>query len=157
MTSPQNMPNQEIKLSSYQMDDTDASASRVGQATTNLEQQKSDSDINLEKQHEFLNGSSETDGSPAMDPSKPLKRSEIINFEDLDASINPHNWERGRKWAITLTLALATLAVTFTSSMFSTAQVVTSKEFGVGPEVMVLGTSLYVLVSSPLPLLRVLY
>lgn len=38
-----------------------------------------------------------------------------------------------------------TLTITFASSVFSTANTVTAEEFGVSQEVMVLGTSLFVL------------
>jgi DHA1 family multidrug resistance protein-like MFS transporter len=42
-------------------------------------------------------------------------------------------------------LGLMTVSVTFASSVFSTATVVTAKKFHVSEEVMVLGTSLFVL------------
>jgi hypothetical protein len=43
-------------------------------------------------------------------------------------------------------MGLMTFVCTFESSVFSTAIVATSKEFGVSTEVMTLGVSLYVLV-----------
>ncbi|OAL36274.1 hypothetical protein AYO20_04432 [Fonsecaea nubica] len=50
-----------------------------------------------------------------------------------------------RKWVITTLLALMTTAVTFASSVWSSAIAVTSKEFHVSETVSLLGVSLYVL------------
>jgi hypothetical protein len=46
---------------------------------------------------------------------------------------------------ITVVAGLMTFSVTFASSVFSTATTVTSELFGVSSEVMILGTSLFVL------------
>jgi len=79
---------------------------------------------------------------------KPSKDPNILTLDDLEDSINPMKWKKGYKWRITIVMALMTLAVTFTSSMFSTAAIVTAEEYGVSPEVTVLGISLFVLVSD---------
>lgn len=59
---------------------------------------------------------------------------------------NPMNWSRGRKWMITLAMGSMTWVITFASSVFSTATIVTAREFHTSEEVMILGTSLFVLV-----------
>ena len=65
---------------------------------------------------------------------------------DIDDSDNPVNWSRNRRWIISLCMGLMTFVSTFASSVFSTATIVTSEQFGVSTEVMTLGVSLYVLV-----------
>ncbi|PYH75533.1 hypothetical protein BO82DRAFT_359955 [Aspergillus uvarum CBS 121591] len=50
-----------------------------------------------------------------------------------------------QKFVITANLGLITFCVTFASSVFSTATTVTSKQFGLSEEMMVLVTSLFVL------------
>lgn len=65
---------------------------------------------------------------------------------------NPQNFSPTRKWTITMILGLMTVSVAFASSVFSTAVIPTSK-FGVSEEVMVLGTSLFVMGFSFGPLL----
>lgn len=49
---------------------------------------------------------------------------------------------------VTIVLGLMTFCITFASSVFSTATVSTAIEFAVSTEVMILGTSLFVLVSA---------
>lgn len=66
---------------------------------------------------------------------------------------HPRNFSPVRKWAITVMLGLMTISVTFASSVFSTAVQPTSRQFGVLQEVMVLGTSLFVLGFSFGPLI----
>lgn len=66
---------------------------------------------------------------------------------------HPQNFSKARKWTITMMLGLMTVSVTFASSVFSTAVIPTSIKFGVSEEVMVLGTSLFVLGFSFGPLL----
>lgn len=58
------------------------------------------------------------------------------------------NWKTSKKWILTLSFSSLTFCITFASSVFSTAQQVTAKEYGVSSEVMTLGTSLFVLVSN---------
>jgi len=85
--------------------------------------------------------------APSGPPQQPPKDPNVIGFEDIDPSLNPMNWSKSFKWVTTAILTLLTFAITFTSAMFSTASIVTAEEYGVGPTVTVLGTSLYVLVS----------
>lgn len=58
---------------------------------------------------------------------------------------DPMNWKQSKKWFITLTVAVATLAVAFVSSAYSgsTAQII--EEFQCSQEVATLGISLFVL------------
>ena len=65
----------------------------------------------------------------------------LIEFDGLDDPGNPQNFPKGKKWMITILLSLMTLTITFSSSVFSTATVVVSKEFHVGTEVSLLGLS----------------
>lgn len=58
------------------------------------------------------------------------------------------NWPQWKKWMVTIVLGLMTFCITFASSVFSTATVPTAIEFGVSTEVMILGTSLFVLVGA---------
>ena len=62
-------------------------------------------------------------------------------------SQNPVNWPLSKKYTTTVLYSTMTFCITFASSVFSTATFVTAKEFGVSNEVMILGTSLFVLVS----------
>jgi len=50
-----------------------------------------------------------------------------------------------KKYTVTIFYASLTFCLTFASSIFSTATMVTAKLFGVSNEVMTLGTSLFVL------------
>lgn len=68
----------------------------------------------------------------------------LVDFDGPDDPYRPMNWPHGKKWLYATCLGLMTLVVTFASSVFSTAIMPTSMEFGVSPEVMVLGTSLFV-------------
>ncbi|KAF2634763.1 MFS multidrug transporter [Massarina eburnea CBS 473.64] len=69
----------------------------------------------------------------------------LIDWDGPDDPDNPQNFPRWRKWLITVTLGTVTFCITFASSVFSTATTATAAEFNVSSEVMVLGTSLFVL------------
>jgi len=69
----------------------------------------------------------------------------IVGFDGPDDPYNPQNLPMWKKWLYAVLLGSMTLVVTFASSVFSTATAVTAAEFGVSDEVMVLGTSLFVL------------
>ncbi|TKA77414.1 hypothetical protein B0A49_03496 [Cryomyces minteri] len=69
----------------------------------------------------------------------------LVEWDGDDDSGNPMNWPVWKKWTITLALGLMTFCITFASSVFSTATQPTALLFGVSNEVMVLGTSLFVL------------
>ena len=69
----------------------------------------------------------------------------LVDWDGDDDSGNPLNMPSWKKWLITCTTGIMTFTVTFASSVFSTATQATAMQFGVSPEVMVLGTSLFVL------------
>ena len=69
----------------------------------------------------------------------------LISWNGPDDPENPMNWPQGWKWFYTVVLGMMTFCITFASSVFSTATVVTAKLFGVSLEVMTLGTSFFVL------------
>ena len=74
------------------------------------------------------------------------KDANLVEWNGPNDPENPMNWSRGRKWMITLAMGSMTWVITFASSVFSTATVVTAHEFHTSEEVMILGTSLFVLV-----------
>lgn len=69
----------------------------------------------------------------------------LIDWDGPDDAENPKNWPLSKKWAITVSMGTMTFVATFASSVFSTATVATSEQFGVSTEVMTLATSLFVL------------
>ena len=58
---------------------------------------------------------------------------------------NPMLYSKTKKWAITMLVAIATLAVAFVSSAYSGGANEIIREFRIGQEVFTLGTSLFVL------------
>lgn len=70
----------------------------------------------------------------------------VVGWDGPSDPQNPHNWKKSKKYTVTVLYSSMTLCITFASSVFSTATMVTAKMFGVSSEVMTLGTSLFVLV-----------
>ena len=68
----------------------------------------------------------------------------VVEFHPNDPR-NPQGFSVLRKWMITLLMALATLAVSFTSSAYSGGAEEVISDFGINEEVFTLGISLYVL------------
>ncbi|GIL79697.1 hypothetical protein Vretifemale_8979 [Volvox reticuliferus] len=68
----------------------------------------------------------------------------IVDFLDDDAA-NPQLWPSLYKWALTLFVSIATLAVGFCSSAYAGAAGGIMTFFGTSPEVTTLGISLFVL------------
>ncbi|OJJ97208.1 hypothetical protein ASPACDRAFT_33420 [Aspergillus aculeatus ATCC 16872] len=68
----------------------------------------------------------------------------LVEWDGPNDPENPHNMNYWRKWVITMSMAFMTMWITFASSVFSTATIVTAEEFHVSTEVMILGTSLVV-------------
>ncbi|EHA20273.1 hypothetical protein ASPNIDRAFT_51421 [Aspergillus niger ATCC 1015] len=68
----------------------------------------------------------------------------LVEWDGPNDPENPQNMPRWRKWLITMSLSFMTTWITFASSVFSTATIVTAEEFGVSTEVMILATSLVV-------------
>ncbi|OCL10760.1 MFS general substrate transporter [Glonium stellatum] len=76
---------------------------------------------------------------------KEKKDPNLVEWDGPNDPENPMNWPRWKKWMVTIVLGFMTFCITFASSVFSTATVPTAIEFGVSNEVMILGTSLFVL------------
>lgn len=72
----------------------------------------------------------------------------VVGWDGPNDPQKPHNWTKSKKYTTTVLYSSMTLCITFASSIFSTATMVTAKMFGVSNEVMTLGTSLFVLVSA---------
>ena len=90
-------------------------------------------DRDIEKEAEAPKPKSQKDG-PQNDPN-------LVVFDGPDDPANPQNFSNGKKWMITILLSLMTLTITFSSSVFSTAILVVSKQYHVGREVGILGVS----------------
>ena len=76
-------------------------------------------------------------------PRKPLP--ELFTWSGASDPNNPLNWSLWRKRMIVLAASAMTFAVTYASSVFSTAVTPMARQFHTSEEVMVLGVSLYVL------------
>jgi hypothetical protein len=95
---------------------------------------------NLEKRLEETQMGQSPNSPACVDP-----KTHLVSWDGPNDPENPMNFSPGKKWWITIILALLTFCVSFASSVFSTATTVTSVEFDVSLEVMILGVSLYVL------------
>ena len=86
----------------------------------------------------------DTDVESAQNQSVAEKQKDpnLVEWDGPNDPENPMNFSRRRKWIITVSMSLMTMWVTFATSIFSTANTVTAKEFNVSTEVMILGTSL---------------
>lgn len=104
--------------------------------TTGLNQNNYSAEADVEKQR--IRNEKANDNGEDKDPN-------LVEWSGPDDSANPMKWPTWKKWMITVTTGIMTFTVTFASSVFSTATSATAEEFGVSPEVMVLGTSLFVL------------
>jgi len=85
--------------------------------------------------------------SPPQGPPTEEKDPNLVDWNGPTDPENPMNWPVSKKWTVTITFAFMTICITFASSVFSTATQVTAELYGVSNEVMILGTSLFVLVS----------
>jgi DHA1 family multidrug resistance protein-like MFS transporter len=95
------------------------------------------SSVDLEKQ--------ETEDNKERQEAQKQEDPNLVNWDRDNDPRNPQNWKHWRKWLITCSMGAMTLCITFASSVFSTATIPTSQQFGVSTEVMTLGTSLFVL------------
>lgn len=84
----------------------------------------------------------------SKDTAAPEKDPNLVEWDGPDDPENPQNFPYARKWAMTMCLSSLTIWVTFSSSVFSQATLVTAAEFGVSEEVMILATSLPLFVRS---------
>ena len=146
-SSPPEMPSGHLSLRPEELDELSRSPHLSARITSNIYPDG----VDLEKQGQPPLRRSESTGAISEEPSeldKPKKDPHLIEFSDLHPNVHPQNWKTGYKWAVTTVMAVLTLAITFTSSMFSTAAITVSENFNVSQEVTVLGTSLYVMVST---------
>ncbi|KAL4750468.1 hypothetical protein BDW72DRAFT_175739 [Aspergillus terricola var. indicus] len=101
-----------------------------------------------EKEEDFDLESGNHDAQQPSANEKPkeqeAKDPNLIEWNGPDDPGNPQNMPHWRKWIITMTLSSMTMWLTFASSVFSTATIVTAQQFGVSTEVMILATSLVV-------------
>lgn len=82
---------------------------------------------------------------PSLPPPHPNEEgSDLVDWDGPQDPENPQNWSSKFKWYTIMILACMTFVVSFGSSVWSTATVVTAEEFGVSQEVMILGVTLYV-------------
>lgn len=93
-----------------------------------------------EKNETDVENAVDTLEKPAVSNAEP----NLVDWDGKDDPHNPQNYSNLRKWIITFTMSFMTVWITFASSVFSTATLVTAKEFNVSTEVMILGTSLVV-------------
>ena len=107
----------------------------------------SNRDRDIEKGNSGAKDNNEVDQGD-VDRRQTKEENNVIGWDGPDDPQNPQNWTKTKKYTATVLYASMTFCITFASSVFSTATLVTAKEFGVSTEVMVLGTSLFVLVCS---------
>lgn len=102
--------------------------------------------VDLEKAQSGLMGPDEHQAASQVVTNKEKQDAEnVVGWDGPDDPENPMNWPLRKKYTTTVFYATLTFCLTFASSVFSTATMVTAKLFGVSNEVMVLGTSLFVL------------
>ena len=123
---------------------------KLDRGTTNIDdahRPSTDSSRDLEKgetppqEHDQVNQGGE-------DKQQSQWENNVVGWDGPDDPQNPQNWKKSKKYTVTIFYATLTFCITFASSVFSTATMVTAKKYGVSNEVMTLGTSLFVLVSA---------
>ncbi|SMQ49441.1 unnamed protein product [Zymoseptoria tritici ST99CH_3D7] len=115
----------DVKSSSEDENDSDAAGN------------SNDEDRDAEK------GDSKKEQSGSKDGEE--KDPNVVDWDGDDDKENPMNFPPARKWTMAVSMGLMTLVVTFASSVFSSATMVTAMQFGVSEEVMILGLALFVL------------
>ncbi|KAL2185246.1 MFS general substrate transporter [Thermothelomyces heterothallicus CBS 203.75] len=78
-------------------------------------------------------------------PLLPNQEDYVVEFDGPDDPLHAQNWPLKKKLATAAMLGFTTMTAAFGSSIFSTATRAVGVEFGVSPEVSLLGVSLYVL------------
>lgn len=73
------------------------------------------------------------------------KRHDLVEFDGPNDPDNPKNWTKRQRWAITVSGALLTFTVTFSSSIFSVAINPVAEEYDIGTVTSTLGVSLFLL------------
>lgn len=103
-------------------------------------------DKDLEKGESGAQENNEVDQG-SLDRRRTKEEDNVVGWDGPEDSENPQNWSHSRKYTVTVLYTL-NFTLTFASSVFITATVVTAELYGVSDEVMILGTSLFVLVST---------
>jgi DHA1 family multidrug resistance protein-like MFS transporter len=111
---------------------------------SNEENFSSEADVEMQRQRTNRSSLNENDDEKD-DGEEEKKDPNLVEWDGDDDPENPQNFPARKKWMVTVVAGLMTFSVTFASSVFSTATTVTSQLFGVSSEVMILGTSLFVL------------
>jgi DHA1 family multidrug resistance protein-like MFS transporter len=114
----------------------------------NEENFSSEADVEMQRERtdrSSLNEKNDEKDAEKNDGEEEEKDPNLVDWDGDDDPGNPQNLPEWKKWMITVVAGLMTFSVTFASSVFSTATTVTSQIFGVSSEVMILGTSLFVL------------
>ncbi|KAK3937361.1 MFS general substrate transporter, partial [Diplogelasinospora grovesii] len=75
----------------------------------------------------------------------PTSRDALVDFEGPDDSYRPMNWPTHKKCITTMLYGLVTMTATWASSSYSAGTAQIAEEFGVGAEVAILGTSLFLI------------
>ncbi|KAJ5114512.1 MFS general substrate transporter [Penicillium alfredii] len=85
-------------------------------------------------------------------PPLPAREDYVVEFDGPDDPMYPLNWRLPRKFYISGILAFTSICSTFDSAIFSASSTHVSEQFGVGLEVAVLSSSLYIVgyASGPL-------
>ncbi|THY62428.1 MFS general substrate transporter [Aureobasidium pullulans] len=113
--------------------------------TAGLNEENFSSEADVEMQRERTNRSLNEKDDEKDEGEEEENDPNLVDWDGPDDPGNPMNFPAWKKWLITVVAGLMTFSVTFASSVFSTATTPTSQEFGVSTEVMILGTSLFVL------------
>ncbi len=142
--SPNPHNNQNRSYNNLDDNEGDSSSSTTGdfekddhrnEASQSDEESDKSEDIEMQRVHDHRNQEQAREKGP-----------NLVEWNGPSDPENPMNWSRGRKWLITLAMGSMTWVITFASSVFSTTTFVTAREFHTSEEVMILGTSLFVLV-----------
>lgn len=78
-------------------------------------------------------------------PPLPDREEYVVEFDGPNDPLHAQNWPLSKKILTAAMLGYTTITTAFTSSIFSTATAVVARQYGVGSEVGLLGTTFYVL------------
>lgn len=106
-------------------------------------------DIDHDKDEQYDEKDQDSNEPPASSQAAPAPQADdestnLVDWDGPEDPENPQNWSGKYKWYVIMIFACMTFVVSFGSSVWSTATVVTAEEFGVSQEVMILGVTFYV-------------
>lgn len=90
-----------------------------------------------------VTASTSGDLEKALDTDKPPYI--VVDFDDASDPLNPHNWPYSHKWVVTGTVSITSFIVTGASAIDSEITPQVMQEFGVGQEIALLGTALFMI------------